>query len=51
MFQLAICYDKGKGVAKDEQEAYKWYKLAAKCGHPGAMAVISWHYAEKGDET
>ena len=32
MNQLALCYDKGKGVEKDSVEAFKWYKKAAEEG-------------------
>ena len=33
-FNLAILYESGRGVAKDLQEAYKWFALAARSGDP-----------------
>ena len=32
-YNLAICYDRGDGVAEDWVEAYKWLLLAARQGH------------------
>ena len=31
------CYKKGEGVAKDEREAAKWYRLAAEQGYADAQ--------------
>lgn len=36
MFQLAICYDEGRGVEKDDRIAAVWYAKAAEKGHRGA---------------
>jgi localization factor PodJL len=33
-FNLAMLYESGRGVAKDLQEAYKWFALAARNGDP-----------------
>jgi TPR repeat protein len=35
--ELGIMYEKGKGVAKDYTEAWKWYSLAVKQRHTGAV--------------
>ena len=35
-FNLGLCYDKGKGVAKNSAEAVKWYSKAAAQGHTDA---------------
>ena len=32
-YNLAICYERGDGVAEDWVEAYKWLLLAARQGH------------------
>jgi uncharacterized protein len=40
---LGVCYDFGKGVAKDESEAAKWFLLAGEQGDgqaKGAMAKL-----------
>ena len=31
-FNLGVCYDQGKGIAKNYQEAAKWYRQAAEQG-------------------
>lgn len=28
-YRLGLCYDKGKGVAEDDQQAFKWYSKSA----------------------
>ena len=33
-------YDRGKGVAKDDKTAVKWYKLAAEQGHARAQYYL-----------
>ena len=35
-YNLAICYERGDGVAKDWAEAYKWLLLAARQGDEDA---------------
>ena len=37
MDSLAICYEIGNGVAKDETAAVEWYTKAAEAGHTQAM--------------
>lgn len=37
-FNLAVLYENGMGVAKDQQQAYKWLVLAAKSGDKDAAA-------------
>jgi TPR repeat protein len=32
--KVAMMYDMGLGVPKDDQEVFKWVLLAAKPGHP-----------------
>jgi TPR repeat protein len=32
-YNLAICYERGDGVAEDWVEAYKWLLLATRQGH------------------
>ena len=36
-FKLGTAYSKGKGVAKNLEEAAKWYKMAAEQGHAKAQ--------------
>lgn len=44
LYQLALCYYKGQGVCKDEQEALKWYQRAAEQGHLKAQAALGFRY-------
>ena len=37
-------YDKGKGVAEEDVEAVKWYRLAAKLGHADAQYSLGYMY-------
>ena len=37
---LGICYFYGQGVEKDSKEAFKWFKEAAKQGHPLAIKYL-----------
>ena len=37
-FNLAVLYENGLGVAKDDKEAYKWLLLAAKSGDEEATS-------------
>eukprot|EP00002_Diphylleia_rotans_P017468 TRINITY_DN3395_c0_g1_i3.p1 TRINITY_DN3395_c0_g1~~TRINITY_DN3395_c0_g1_i3.p1 ORF type:complete len:1278 (-),score=198.42 TRINITY_DN3395_c0_g1_i3:553-4386(-) len=39
-FQLGTRYMEGKGVIKDVNQAFDWYKLAANQGHPKAMRKV-----------
>jgi len=36
-YNLAVCYENGTGVEKDEQEAVEWYKKAAEQGYASAQ--------------
>ncbi len=40
MYMVGICYDDGKGVAKDEAKAFEWYEKAAEKGHSDAMFYL-----------
>ena len=35
--RLAQCYEYGRGVAKNEYLASKWYRIAAEAGDAGAL--------------
>ncbi len=37
---LGVCYQQGIGVAKDEQEAAKWFRGAAELGHAAAIKAL-----------
>ena len=43
-FNLALCYEKGEGVAKDYKEAVKYYKLAADQGYAKAQNNLALCY-------
>lgn len=45
-FQLALAYQNGLVVAKDDAEAAKWYELAAGHGHKNAQFVVGGLYFE-----
>jgi len=45
-YRLGVMYANGKGVAKDVQEAAKWYRLAAAQGHTEALYLIGASYFE-----
>lgn len=36
-FQLAVAFDYGRGVVKDQREAMRWYRSAAELGLPEAQ--------------
>ena len=44
-YSLAICYRKGEGVEKDDEEAVKWYRQAAEQGHAAAQYGLGYCYA------
>ena len=39
-FNLGYMYATGRGVAEDNTEAVRWYRLAAEQGHAGARRVL-----------
>ena len=41
---LGLCYQYGKGVAKDYAEAVKWYRKAAEQGHARAQCNLGYCY-------
>ncbi|CAH1780449.1 unnamed protein product [Owenia fusiformis] len=44
-FNLALCYELGKGIDKNLQEALKWYKEASESGHKEAIFNLAvMHY-------
>lgn len=43
---LAIAYDEGQGVPKDEAQAVVWYRRAAEQGHASAQFSLGLMYAE-----
>ena len=45
-FNLALCYEDGKGVEKNAEEAVKWYKKAAEQGLAEAQVNLGFCYAE-----
>lgn len=49
-YNLAQCYQKGKGVPKDDQQAFHWFQLAAANGHKGAQSRLI-QYNSKGHES
>jgi hypothetical protein len=42
--ELAVAYEQGQGVAKNDAEALKWLARAAALGHPVAISDLGWHY-------
>jgi len=46
MHNLGVMYDEGRGVAKDEREAVRWYRKAAEGGQTDAMCNLGVMYAE-----
>jgi serine/threonine protein kinase/TPR repeat protein len=48
MYMYARCLSEGTGVAKDESEAFKWYRKAAALGNARAMNAVGFCY-DRGD--
>ena len=44
MYKLGYCYNYGKGVDKNHEEAAKWYKMAAENGNVRGMERIEYCY-------
>ena len=42
LFQLAINYEQGRGVAENQQEAFYCYQQAAELGHVTAQLNLGW---------
>lgn len=42
MVNLAILYEKGKGIGHSLPDAYAWYKAAAERGDPEAKRRAEW---------
>nr|WP_304259827.1 HD domain-containing protein [Phascolarctobacterium succinatutens] len=45
-FNVAKCYENGKGTRKNRPKAFEWYQRAAEQGHSGAMNDIGIYYAQ-----
>ena len=45
LFQLAINYEQGRGVAENQQEAFYCYHQAAELGHVTAQLNLGWAYS------
>lgn len=45
-YRLGCMYEKGDGVSRDDTEAVKWLKLAAKQGHTKAQCKLGMKYFE-----
>ena len=45
-FELGFRYAHGQGVSRDDQEAAKWYRLAALQGHGGAQVHLGAMYGQ-----
>ena len=45
-FNLALCYDEGKGVAIDQAEAVRWYRRAADQGDASAQHNLGVCYSQ-----
>ena len=43
-YNIAVMYDKGKGVLQDYAEAVKWYRMAVEQGHANAQNNIGVMY-------
>ena len=46
MYDLGRKFDEGLGIATDEQQAFRWYSLAAARGHAEAMNRLGMLYAQ-----
>ena len=39
-YRLGLCYYEGRGVGKNQTEAVKWFRSAARLGHPDAQKKL-----------
>jgi TPR repeat protein len=46
MAELALCYELGCGVERNDEEALDWYIRAANAGHTGAHYSVGEHFEE-----
>ena len=46
MAELALCYELGCGVERNDEEALDWYTRAANAGHTGAHYSVGEHFEE-----
>lgn len=44
-YHLGLLYEKGLGVPKDYEQAFKWFKKAAEQGHPDAQYDLGLMYS------
>jgi uncharacterized protein len=48
---LGVCHENGRGAARDEKEAVRWYRMAARLGDgPGMFNLGSCHERGSGVE-
>ncbi len=45
-YNLGNCYNEGKGVEEDHNEAIKWYQKAAEQGHADAQNILGYCYSK-----
>ena len=43
---LGDMYSRGNGVTRNDEEALRWYRMAADQGHAGAQNNLGWLYDE-----
>src|SRR5712691_6545710 len=48
-FALGLVYEQGNGVNRSEDEAMRWYRLAAGSGHTGAQNNLAYLYETGSD--
>ncbi len=44
-YQMGVCYESGQGVPQDDDEAMKWFRLAAEQRHVEAQCSLGVNYA------
>lgn len=43
-YNLAMCYDTGRGIPENIEKAAEWYRRAAEQGHAFAQNELGWRY-------
>ena len=43
MVRVGYCYEKGRGVKKNEPKAASWYRLAERGGNETAKKKMAWY--------